>query len=85
MSQALNDEKNKQDKVRAVPMEKRASKERVNSFAEVALGYTEDQAIAESERCLSCPNPKCVKGCPQQGRTALFRSFASEHLANTKQ
>ncbi len=64
MSQTLNDGKNKQDKSRAVPMEKRASKERVNSFAEVALGYTEEQATAESERCLSCPNPQCIKGCP---------------------
>jgi len=28
------------------------------------LGFTEEQAIAESERCLQCRNPRCVVGCP---------------------
>jgi glutamate synthase (NADPH/NADH) small chain len=28
------------------------------------LGYNEEQALAEAERCLQCPNPRCVQGCP---------------------
>jgi glutamate synthase (NADPH/NADH) small chain len=28
------------------------------------LGYTEEQAVAEAERCLQCPKPQCVQGCP---------------------
>ncbi|MFC1487193.1 NADPH-dependent glutamate synthase [Thermoproteota archaeon] len=38
--------------------------DRIHNFYEVALGYTEEQAMAEAERCLQCPNPLCVKGCP---------------------
>ena len=37
---------------------------RIHSFEEVALGFTEEQAIAEAERCLQCHNPRCVVGCP---------------------
>lgn len=31
---------------------------------EVALGYSPEQAIVESTRCLQCKNAPCVKGCP---------------------
>ena len=34
------------------------------NFNEVALGYTEDLALAEAGRCLDCKNSPCVKGCP---------------------
>lgn len=37
---------------------------RRTNFNEVALGYTEDIAIAEARRCLQCKKPGCVKGCP---------------------
>ncbi len=47
-----------------VAMPKRDPSERVRSFEEVALGYTEEQAVAEANRCLRCKRPTCVKGCP---------------------
>lgn len=47
-----------------VPMPKQNPKERVHNFNEVALGYTEEQAVIEAERCLQCKDPPCVKGCP---------------------
>ncbi len=31
---------------------------------EVNLGLTKEQAIYEAGRCLDCPNPSCVTGCP---------------------
>lgn len=37
---------------------------RNKNFDEVALGYTEEQAVNEAERCLNCKNFPCVKGCP---------------------
>jgi len=37
---------------------------RVDNFDEVALGYSEEQALTEAARCLECKNPKCVEGCP---------------------
>lgn len=38
--------------------------ERSKNFREVALGYTEELAVSEAERCLHCKNMPCVKGCP---------------------
>ena len=38
--------------------------ERGHNFKEVALGYTEEIALDEAERCLNCRNPRCVKACP---------------------
>ncbi len=37
---------------------------RNKNFSEVALGYTEEQAVDEAERCLNCKNKPCVGGCP---------------------
>ena len=37
---------------------------RIKNFEEVALGYTEQQALAEAERCLGCKKKPCVAGCP---------------------
>lgn len=38
--------------------------ERRHNFLEVALGYTQEQAIDEANRCLNCKNKPCVGGCP---------------------
>ena len=40
------------------------AKVRAHNFDEVALGYTEAQAIDEANRCLNCKNMPCVAGCP---------------------
>ena len=37
---------------------------RRKNFEEVALGYTEAQALDEALRCLNCKNSPCVQGCP---------------------
>ncbi|MFA9380902.1 MAG: NADPH-dependent glutamate synthase [Acetanaerobacterium sp.] len=37
---------------------------RSHNFDEVALGYTEEQAVNEAERCLNCKHHPCVSGCP---------------------
>ncbi len=37
---------------------------RRRNFEEVALGYTEEQAVDEANRCLNCKNKPCVSGCP---------------------
>lgn len=39
-------------------------KVRSTNFEEVALGYTEEQAVNEAERCLNCKNKPCVSKCP---------------------
>ncbi len=45
---------------------------RAANFDEVALGYTEELAVAEAERCLQCKNLPCVSGCPVQIDIAAF-------------
>ena len=45
---------------------------RAKNFDEVALGYTEEQAVAEANRCLNCKNPLCRTGCPVSVRIPEF-------------
>ncbi len=37
---------------------------RRTNYDEVALGYTEEIAVAEAGRCLNCKHMPCVTGCP---------------------
>lgn len=46
------------------PMPVQSAEERNKNFKEVALGYTEEDALSEAERCLHCKNKPCVSGCP---------------------
>ena len=45
---------------------------RNKNFSEVALGYTEEQAIDEAKRCLNCKNKPCISGCPVKIRIPEF-------------
>lgn len=47
-----------------VPVREQDPKVRATNFGEVCLGYNKEEAIAESERCLNCKNPRCQQGCP---------------------
>jgi glutamate synthase (NADPH/NADH) small chain len=49
---------------KAVEMAKQDPKLRAKNFNEVALGYTEAEALEEANRCLQCPKPMCISGCP---------------------
>lgn len=37
---------------------------RNKNFYEVTLGYTEELAVSEAQRCLNCKHKPCVNGCP---------------------
>jgi glutamate synthase (NADPH/NADH) small chain len=54
----------KEKRKHETPMAKQDVLERIHNFYEVALGYTEEEAVQEAQRCLQCPNPHCVEGCP---------------------
>jgi glutamate synthase (NADPH/NADH) small chain len=47
-----------------VEMPKQEIMKRIHNFDEVALGFTEENALEEASRCLNCPKPQCKKGCP---------------------
>lgn len=53
-------------------MPSQAPDARNKNFLEVALGYTEEQALDEAQRCLHCKNKPCVSGCPVQVRIPEF-------------
>ena len=46
------------------PMPSQDPQVRRGNFNEVALGYTEAQALDEAQRCLHCKNKPCMQGCP---------------------
>ncbi|MBR2139719.1 MAG: NADPH-dependent glutamate synthase [Phascolarctobacterium sp.] len=51
---------------------------RNKNFEEVALGYTKEMAIDEAQRCLNCPKPRCVEGCPVNVEIPKFIKAVSE-------
>src|SRR5665647_418397 len=51
---------------------------RNGNFLEVALGYTEEQALDEATRCLNCKNKPCVAGCPVEIDIPAFIIKAGE-------
>ncbi|MBC7075101.1 MAG: NADPH-dependent glutamate synthase [Syntrophomonadaceae bacterium] len=59
-------------------MPSQAPEERVKNFNEVALGYTEEQALIEASRCLGCKKPLCVEGCPVDIDIPAFIKFIQE-------
>ncbi len=46
------------------PMPEQPPEVRAHNFQEVTLGFSLDDALGESNRCLACKKPRCVPGCP---------------------
>ncbi len=60
-----SDKKNiKKIKIPRTPIPEQDPKVRARNFQEVALGYTEKDALLEASRCIQCKKPRCIKGCP---------------------
>ena len=54
----------KKDMFTRVPVREQDPKVRATNFEEVCLGYNEEEAVEEAQRCLHCKNAKCIQGCP---------------------
>jgi len=55
--------------IRTIPQERTPMREqdpqaRAKNFEEVACGYSIEDALRESERCMLCPDEPCIAGCP---------------------
>ena len=50
--------------LKKVPVREQDPKVRATNFEEVCLGYNQEEAMEEAQRCLACKKPKCVEGCP---------------------
>jgi len=60
------------------PMPHIEDKLRTTTFKEVALGYSEEEAKQEAERCLNCKHRPCVSGCPVGVQIPDFISLIKE-------
>jgi glutamate synthase (NADPH) small chain len=47
-----------------IEMPRQDPKVRATNFNEVALGYSQEQAIKEAGRCIQCKKRNCAAGCP---------------------
>lgn len=59
-------------------MPEQAASDRAANFTEVALGLTEEMAVAEASRCLGCKKPACVERCPVAVDIPGFLSLVKE-------
>ena len=51
-------------KIPRVKMPELKPEYRIKCNDEVNMGITAEMAVLEAKRCLDCPNPQCVTGCP---------------------
>ena len=59
-------------KIPRQPMPEQDNQERRTNFKEVNLGFTEELAKMEALRCLQCPKPVCIDGCPVEVKIKDF-------------
>lgn len=60
------------DPMKKVPVREQAPLVRATNFDEVCLGYNEEEAIEEAQRCLTCKKALCMEGCPVNIRIPDF-------------
>ncbi|MDR2692037.1 MAG: FAD-dependent oxidoreductase, partial [Dysgonamonadaceae bacterium] len=63
---ALRDSMKNKDRVAIsrVKMPELDAAYRSRSYNEVNTGLSQEQALTEAKRCLDCPDPSCMSGCP---------------------
>jgi glutamate synthase (NADPH/NADH) small chain len=64
---------------RAAPP-KRPAGERVGDFREIYSEFDEATARAQAARCIECPNPLCMTGCPLANRIPEWMALTAEGL-----
>ncbi len=52
--------------------------ERAETFTEVNLGFPEQVALLEADRCLQCKDPRCIRGCPVSVNIPRFIELLTE-------
>ena len=52
--------------------------ERVKNYEEVELGFNDEEALKEANRCMQCKNPRCMTGCPVSIRIPEFIKHIKE-------
>ena len=65
-------------KIDRVPVREQDPQIRNKNFEEVCFGYSVEEAVLESTRCLVCKKPRCVAGCPVSLKIPQFIQAVSE-------
>jgi glutamate synthase (NADPH/NADH) small chain len=65
-------------KILRQPMPEQDPNIRNKNFKEVNLGFTEELAKLEAMRCIQCPKPVCISGCPVGIKIQEFIKLVSE-------
>ena len=65
-------------KIPRQPMPEQDGGERSKNFKEVNIGFTEELAKMEALRCLQCPKPVCIDGCPVEVKIKDFIRLVAE-------
>lgn len=74
----MSEAKVKKAKINRQIMPIEDAQKRIKNFTEVALGYSEEQALLEASRCLDCKKPLCVDGCPVDIDIPSFIKFIAQ-------
>ena len=61
-------------------MPRQSPEMRRTNFEEVALGYTQEQAVNEAKRCLQCKKKPCTAGCPVEVDIPEFIRLIAEGM-----
>lgn len=64
--------------LKKVPMPEQKADIRNKDFFEVALGYTEEMAKEEAQRCLNCKHRPCMGGCPVNVKIPEFITLVTQ-------
>jgi glutamate synthase (NADPH/NADH) small chain len=57
---------------------KRCASDRVLDFGEIYSPYNEETVREQASRCIQCPTPLCVQGCPLSNRIPEWLALAAE-------
>ncbi len=55
----------------------RSARKRILDFREVTIPFDESRAKFEALRCIDCPDPPCVEGCPVHNNIPLAMTYAA--------
>jgi glutamate synthase (NADPH) small chain len=78
MNQQRTDEQHAWLEVERMDAPKRSATDRVADFLEVYSDLDEESAREQAARCIQCPNPACVTGCPMANRIPEWLALTAE-------
>ena len=66
------------NRMKRTPIKEQDPKVRATNFEEVCLGYSEEEAMKEANRCLNCKKPLCVTQCPVTINIPTFIQYVKD-------